>query len=657
MSGFGGIDGGIGDRLGAVEGLEIGGSQGPSVNPGDEVLLVVAVGDQAGVDVGADVSAVEQFELLLRGVIAGSGLKVGTGGPSGSAFDRRGQFTGCMHHGRTSPQEIGECGGNPRRVLQDQNYDSDEGQYVAGGHARQRRGRVVRSHPVPPSRGNRLTATLAHVYSPNETERRHVFGVHTQHEQLADRGRNDAAGILKSLAAQLIPMRQRLRQCGASLAVMRALISGGRDDGGSRIADMPLTSPVTGKPEPYGSAADLPSFGELARQVEALRPVTRVVLRSQRARIKQIQHDLDRLIAIVDGFYERLGRRHWIFHDLLNVDKIEKILAETTSAAEAEGQLIALYRDRETLSWWIARLCAHPTMALRQRQIQRAYDHYFADQFDSAVLQLIAVMDGFVNDVEPDVRRGLAARAPEDMTAWDSAVGHHLGLNNAMTTFTKTIKKRIDEEVFELYRHGIMHGSVVEFDNIVVATKAWSMLFAVADWARATQKAAQPEPTRASWGSVWSRLKHDGARYRYRDRFLASQLSAGDAGFGSHPVTAAAGAFLDAWQHQRWGLVVNFAPPASSLNRPKPPAVEAKKIFAGVVLTSFTITTVECDCPWGAQVSSTAHIDGAEREIRFRMVLYTPTGELGLPDEPDAMWLMAQWALPQIADIEPAAGR
>ena len=50
-------------------------------------------------------------------------------------------------------------------------------------------------------------------------------------------------------------------------------------------------------------------------------------------------------------------------------------------------------------------------------------------------------MDGFVNDFEPDVRRGLASRDPDAMTAWDSVVGHHMGLTNALKAY-KTIKKR-----------------------------------------------------------------------------------------------------------------------------------------------------------------------------------------------------------------------
>jgi RIO-like serine/threonine protein kinase len=61
-----------------------------------------------------------------------------------------------------------------------------------------------------------------------------------------------------------------------------------------------------------------------------------------------------------------------------------------------------------------------------------------------------------------------------------------------MPTFKAPKKKRVDDEVFEVYRNGIVHGTVVNFNNVVVATKAWNMLFAVADWDSATTKAAAP---------------------------------------------------------------------------------------------------------------------------------------------------------------------
>jgi hypothetical protein len=65
------------------------------------------------------------------------------------------------------------------------------------------------------------------------------------------------------------------------------------------------------------------------------------------------------------------------------------------------------------------------------------------------VLLLLSVMDGFVNDVDASRRRGLHARGPDEMVAWDSVVGHHLGLTHAHAGFTKTFKRTSTDEVRE----------------------------------------------------------------------------------------------------------------------------------------------------------------------------------------------------------------
>lgn len=265
----------------------------------------------------------------------------------------------------------------------------------------------------------------------------------------------------------------------------------------------------SGKPTLYGSARDLPSYQELSQQIQGGKLLTLFIAREQRKKLVEIEEQLKPLTRIVDDFYERLGSRNWIFHDMLNVNKVEQILAETSDAESAQERLVELYRDRDSTEWWIMRLRAHDGFRQRLHQIERAREHYDVGQFDSCVLQLIAVMDGFVNDFDPGERKGLHSRDPDDMAAWDSVVGHHMGLTHAMDTFTKTIKKRIDDEVFDVYRHGIMHGSVVNFDNVIVATKAWNMLFAVADWAEAKRKAAEPKEWPPSWSDTWATLTPD----------------------------------------------------------------------------------------------------------------------------------------------------
>jgi hypothetical protein len=69
-------------------------------------------------------------------------------------------------------------------------------------------------------------------------------------------------------------------------------------------------------------------------------------------------------------------------------------------------------------------------------------------RFYSTVLVLIAVMDGFVNDVEPSVRRGMHARVPSELDAWNSVVGHHKGLTNVLPVFQRPFKALDESEVF-----------------------------------------------------------------------------------------------------------------------------------------------------------------------------------------------------------------
>ena len=232
-----------------------------------------------------------------------------------------------------------------------------------------------------------------------------------------------------------------------------------------------MATPSKRRLSPYGSARDLPSYQEMARQIQGGKLLTRFIARNQRSGLLEVERQLNHLVAVVDRFYDRLGSRNWIFHEFLPVSNVEAILDQTATSEEAEQRLIEIYRDEDKLTFWTRRLYSVEGLRERSHQIERARGHYCADHFDSAAFHLIAVMDGLVNDFEPDRRHGLASRDPDAMTAWDSVVGHHLGLTNALKAYDKTIKKRIDEEVYELHRHGIVHGTVTRFDNVVVATQ------------------------------------------------------------------------------------------------------------------------------------------------------------------------------------------
>ena len=295
----------------------------------------------------------------------------------------------------------------------------------------------------------------------------------------------------------------------------------------------------------------------MERQIQGGKLLTRFIAWNQRSGFLDIEQRLNNLVTVVDRFYEWLGPRNWIFHDSLNVSAVEAIPIRR-AREEAEQRFIELYRDQGHLAYWIRRLLSVEGLRERAHQIERARKHYFANQFDSTALQLIAVMDGFVNDFEPDQRRDLTSRDPDEMTAWDSMVGHHLGLTNALKAYDKTIKKRVDEEVFELHRHGIVHGTITRFDNVVVATKAWNMLFALVDWAAATRKARQPEAPKRTLRGIVGQMATTARTKRKLDAWKPSRLLVSDAGFDDHEINELTVEFLTGWCEHNFGALARF---------------------------------------------------------------------------------------------------
>ncbi len=209
-------------------------------------------------------------------------------------------------------------------------------------------------------------------------------------------------------------------------------------------------------------------------------------------------------MQLVDGFYALLGSRHWIFHDSLNTDMVRRAI--TRPVDEAEETLIAYYKEPQSLRFMLSRLSLHSEVRPRKELIDRAVDDYEAGRYYATVLVLLAVMDGFVNDVDTHERRGLHARSDEEMAPWDGVAGHHLGLGSAHRTFTKTFGRTSNKEVHELYRNGIVHGMLTNFDNVIVATKAWNRLFAVGDWATRRKEETKSEEPRSSWSEVIGQL-------------------------------------------------------------------------------------------------------------------------------------------------------
>lgn len=230
---------------------------------------------------------------------------------------------------------------------------------------------------------------------------------------------------------------------------------------------------------------NLPSIRNLRREITDLEILGKVFVKSgARERANEINVELEKIVNIVIRFYELLGDRHWVFSDVLNLERIEAILTCET-ADSAELALIDYLKGPHVLDIQINRLKGLPDMRPRVPLLRKAAADFREGRYCSSVLVVVSVMDGFVNDIDKAERKGLHARKPEEMQDDECVAAIWAGLPSAQEVFTKPIHKRIDEPLHDVYRHALMHGMATNFDNDIIASKAWCMLFGIVDWAKA----------------------------------------------------------------------------------------------------------------------------------------------------------------------------
>jgi hypothetical protein len=260
-------------------------------------------------------------------------------------------------------------------------------------------------------------------------------------------------------------------------------------------------------------------------------------------------------------------------------------------------------------------------MRRRMHLIEKAQTDYLAGRNDSTVLYLVPTMDGFVQELDPN-GGGLHARAPDGVVAWDSVVGHHLGLANAHRTFTKSFFKTHEAEVYELYRNGILHGMVLRFDSDVVATKAWNRLFAVADWVASRERQAiPPKPQRTLW-----QVLADSAATKERTRranealekWKPSHLAEGDEGFTDDDVFQASLRYLSAWQTRNCGAMAALIPRDDET--PGRRAGEVREMCQDYVVEGFAIKTLRHQAPAVCMAKAELSLDGEVHQAWLRWV-------------------------------------
>lgn len=396
--------------------------------------------------------------------------------------------------------------------------------------------------------------------------------------------------------------------------------------------------PATG----YPSAFDIPAFKKMRRDLLGMEALT-LLQPSMRPRVRELKEQLHQIVNTVDRFYEVLGGRHWVFHGTLNTELLKPALANGDED-EAERAVIAQYADLERMRLYLMRAQAIRELRPYRDLIDAALRDYSEGRHYATVLVLLSVMDGFVNEVG-EQRRGLHTRQGEELVAWNSVTAHHQGLAASQKSFTKRFNTTSAQPVHELYRNGIVHGNLTNYNNLIVSSKAWNRLFALMDWRQALDDAEKPEkPTPTLMESLVA-MADAGRRRRQIDEWSprASWVEAdGIETVMKEPVAQATASMLDAWKAKNYGRLAVFLHDAAKRRSKKAFIGQVRDRFGGVHLDGYEILGVEMRGAGAGHVTVNLTAGGRTDLSELRWIFVDREGQVRHESEADAAWEIVQ---------------
>ncbi len=386
--------------------------------------------------------------------------------------------------------------------------------------------------------------------------------------------------------------------------------------------------------------SELPSARKIEQDLALVKMFEPLLTPEAREKIHGGERKQRELEELVEGFYRLLGPRNWVFTNDLSIVAMKLIVA-TDDPALAEEQLIAFYKQEKHISFQLILLNRIAAMKPRISLLEKALVDYKAGRYYSAVLVLLAMMDGFVSDVDKAHRKNLNSRPAEDMVPFDSAAGHQLGLSHAHATFNESVWTTDTAKVSELLRNGIMHGMLVNFDNDVVATKAWNRLFALADWANGRAKQAKPPKPERTLEEVLREREAVQAVNRRMADWSAYQYEVSDVEAEWTDLDRTCADFFQRWERQQWGpLCQHFRVPV-----PRPLggklAQTAKSLYSDQVLTGWNLEHVFHRGASMAESQVALEVNGLRRVVLLRWLYTDSEGEHSYDWMPGGVWRLA----------------
>lgn len=416
---------------------------------------------------------------------------------------------------------------------------------------------------------------------------------------------------------------------------------------------------------------DIESFRELESEMDAISslkdalPILKPVLRAigvdvedientfEEMNIDRIEQLAEEIMTLPDRFNDHFASEGWIFYDMMEFETTKEAVekAEAGDMEAAEETLVEYYDTRTVekhLNWMKEVDAFMPRIELAQK----ALADYAEERYHASVPVVFSIMDGMVVDAHWEAHNqptGLFFGDP-DLRAWDSMTAHINGLERLKSILNETRTDLKTDDIRKPFRHGIIHGRDLGYDNKTVAAKTWAALFAVREWVVKAENDELDKPDEEEDLSLLEKLQKLQRSKQQLNDWNSRNVSVGaeipaqgtpdeyEEGTPEHTLVN----FLEWWKDCNWGYMSNHLRDTDGLADVK----LVKNQFSASELRSFRIIEID-DKPAAADIIVELEYNrfGQTKTgiAKIRLVHSDEEGETIVRGHRDADWFMYNW--------------
>lgn len=423
-------------------------------------------------------------------------------------------------------------------------------------------------------------------------------------------------------------------------------------------------------PEP--PIRDIPSFKKMiedaanARATKRAMPILRPLLKGLRvdfdgidkalSNLEELEKTTLEIATIPDRFNDLFAEQGWIIYEQMSLEVAKAAIhkAEMGDMDGAQASLVAYYDD-DRVAFCLRTMTAVQAFRPRMNLAEKALIDYREKRYHACVPVVLALLDGMVNELH---EKGLGFfNKDTSLEAWDSIAAHSKGLNAIKKIFQKSRRKTVTEEIFIPYRHGILHGMDLGYDNRMVAAKSWAALFAAREWALKAERgelAAPPEKPKKTWCELIQQIRETQRRRDFLTKWQPRDIQVGT----SVPARGAPDEYtersperklteyLHAWKRRNYGFMAKCVPNYSRVSE-NAMAGNVRKSLAHINLESFEIIEIRDVAPAVTEIGVALNLESngsaIQQGVTFRLINQDTDALPVAYGVPQGEWVIHNW--------------